>query len=57
MLAEIYDWFAEGFGTADLQDARALLDELAGSHPSTMNEETAPGRIPKLGARDPGRRR
>jgi predicted ATPase len=34
MLAEIYDWFAEGFDTADLQDARALLDELAGSHPS-----------------------
>jgi predicted ATPase len=29
MLAEIYGWFTEGFDTADLKDARALLDELA----------------------------
>ncbi len=29
MLAEIYGWFKEGFGTPDLMDARALLDELA----------------------------
>ena len=28
MLAEIYNWFTEGFGTADLKDAKALLDEL-----------------------------
>ena len=28
MLAEIYGWFTEGFQTADLKDARALLDEL-----------------------------
>jgi adenylate cyclase len=28
MLAEIYDWFTEGFDTADLQDAKALLHEL-----------------------------
>ena len=28
MLAEIYGWFSEGFDTADLKDARALLDEL-----------------------------
>ena len=28
MLAEIYNWFTEGFDTADLKDARALLDEL-----------------------------
>lgn len=27
MLAEIYDWFAEGFDTADF-DTQALLDEL-----------------------------
>jgi hypothetical protein len=25
----IYGWFAEGFDTQDLKDARALLDELA----------------------------
>jgi hypothetical protein len=28
MLADIYGWFTEGFDTADLKDARALLDEL-----------------------------
>jgi hypothetical protein len=27
MLAEIYDWFTEGFDTADLKAAKALLDE------------------------------
>jgi tetratricopeptide (TPR) repeat protein len=27
-LADIYNWFTEGFDTADLQDAKALLDEL-----------------------------
>jgi hypothetical protein len=29
MLAEIYNWFTEGFDTADLKDAKTLLDELA----------------------------
>ena len=29
LLAEIYDWFTEGFDTADLKDAKALLEELA----------------------------
>ena len=28
MLAKIYNWFTEGFDTADLKDAKALLDEL-----------------------------
>ena len=28
-LAEIYGWFTEGFDTADLRDAKALLDELS----------------------------
>jgi predicted ATPase len=28
MLAYIYGWFTEGFDTADLKDAKALLDEL-----------------------------
>jgi len=28
-LAEVYDWFTEGFDTADLKEARALLDALA----------------------------
>ncbi|TEU21724.1 MAG: hypothetical protein E3J21_01880, partial [Anaerolineales bacterium] len=29
MLAEIYGWFTEGFDTPDLQEARALLEELS----------------------------
>jgi hypothetical protein len=29
MLAEIYGWFTEGFDTADLKDAKALLEELS----------------------------
>ena len=29
MLEDIYNWFTEGFDTADLRDAKALLDELA----------------------------
>jgi predicted ATPase len=28
ILAEIYNWFTEGFDTADLKDAKALLEEL-----------------------------
>jgi predicted ATPase len=27
-LASIYDWYTEGFDTADLQDAKALLSEI-----------------------------
>jgi len=28
LLAEIYGWFTEGFDTPDLQEAKALLEEL-----------------------------
>jgi hypothetical protein len=28
LLTEIYGWFTEGFDTADLKDAKALLEEL-----------------------------
>ena len=28
LLAEVYDWFSEGFDTADLQEAKALLENL-----------------------------
>jgi predicted ATPase len=31
LLASIYAWFTEGFDTADLQEAKELLGELAGS--------------------------
>jgi predicted ATPase/class 3 adenylate cyclase len=30
MLGEVYGWFTEGFDTADLQEARRLLEELRG---------------------------
>jgi predicted ATPase len=30
LLAPVYGWFTEGFDTADLQEAKALLEELAG---------------------------
>jgi len=30
LLAEIYGWFTEGFDTADLQEAKTILEELAG---------------------------
>ena len=29
LLSEVYNWFTEGFDTKDLQEAKALLDELA----------------------------
>lgn len=29
MLSEIYNWFTEGFDTADLQEAKALIEELS----------------------------
>ena len=29
MLAGMYNWFTEGFDTADLQEAKALLEELS----------------------------
>ena len=30
LLAPVYGWFTEGFDTADLQEAKALLEELQG---------------------------
>jgi class 3 adenylate cyclase/predicted ATPase len=33
LLAPVYGWFTEGFDTADLKDAKALLDELSEGSP------------------------
>src|SRR5262249_18246205 len=47
MLAEIYGWFTEGFDTKDLQDAKALLQELGGGKarkPRGRKTEKAQGR-------------
>ena len=29
MLSEVYNWFTEGFETKDLQEAKALIEELS----------------------------
>ncbi len=29
LLAPLYGWFTEGFATADLQEAKALLEQLS----------------------------
>jgi predicted ATPase len=34
LLAPVYGWFTEGFGTPDLKDAKALLNELGGARHS-----------------------
>jgi len=34
LLAPVYSWFTEGFGTADLKEAKALLDEFGGAERS-----------------------
>jgi len=34
LLSEIYHWFTEGFDTKDLQEAKALRDDLAATSPS-----------------------
>ena len=35
LLGAVYQWFTEGFDTADLQDAKALLAELSPESPGT----------------------
>jgi predicted ATPase len=37
LLAEVYGWFTEGFETPDLQEARALLEELTNTMSSLQN--------------------
>ena len=32
LLASVYGWFTEGFDTADLQEAKALLETLSDEH-------------------------
>ena len=35
LLVPVYDWFTEGFDTADLQEAKALLEALRAKGPDT----------------------
>jgi DNA-binding winged helix-turn-helix (wHTH) protein/tetratricopeptide (TPR) repeat protein len=39
LVAEVYEWFTEGFDTADLQEAQALLAELAYEPPASLQGE------------------
>src|SRR5271169_2358480 len=48
LLAPVYGWFTEGFDTADLKEAKALLDELDGSSaPTAFREPMATERGPR----------
>jgi hypothetical protein len=49
MLTEIYDWFTEGFDTADLKDAKALLEELVHSNATHPVLETQPSFVSDSG--------
>jgi predicted ATPase len=42
LLAPIYGWFTEGFGTPVLQEAKALLDELGADSSSAIDHGVAP---------------
>ena len=46
MLAEVYGWFTEGFDTRDLQEAKALLAELAGQKPRRQRQGRREGEVP-----------
>ena len=43
LLAPVYGWFTEGFDTADLQEAKALLEELARGEPPCPGRSAGPG--------------
>lgn len=49
MLAGIYGWFSEGFDTADLQEAKAMPDQLS-------RGPTRPGRALRHGRSSQDRR-
>jgi predicted ATPase len=41
LLAPVYSWFTEGFGTKDLMEARAVLDELSTDQSPGMGDDVA----------------
>jgi predicted ATPase len=51
LLAPLYGWFTEGFETADLKEAKSLLDELNASPVRSVALD-----IPEKGARMPNSR-
>ena len=51
LLAPVYGWFTEGFDTADLKDAKALLDELGSRAAGVRPKITCSGgRVGRLGS-------
>jgi hypothetical protein len=38
LLSAVYNWFTEGFDTKDLQEAKALLEELEGKKPKRRSK-------------------
>jgi hypothetical protein len=49
-LAEIYNWFTEGFDTKDLQEAKTLLQELEGPKPRKQRQARRQGKQKGAGA-------
>jgi class 3 adenylate cyclase/predicted ATPase len=45
LLQPVYSWFAEGFDTTDLKDAKALLDELTQTQASRRSHRSVLGNI------------
>jgi predicted ATPase len=42
LLAPVYGWFTEGFDTADLQDAKVLLDALSYTQRAALHQSFSP---------------
>jgi len=47
ILDETYGWFTEGFDTADLIEARALLNDLSSTRATAGDDRSFPGRKPR----------
>jgi hypothetical protein len=54
LLAPVYGWFTEGFDTADLKDAKALLDDLADARILAANTGIVTSRTGADGGKAPG---
>jgi hypothetical protein len=61
LLAPVYGWFTEGFDTADLKEAKALLDEMSANSSLAIDDSVASAPasasqdFAKASARGPGR--
>jgi hypothetical protein len=53
-LSDVYNWFTEGFDTADLKDAKVLLEELGGRDTITSDKKRKRVEKGKKGKREKG---